>query len=144
MLPSFPFSTQSSSFSTLLKTSDDYNDLEYEFEPKNDIDIKIKSKRYSNYNNFYPIGKIDSLNPENFEEKINKLLFNFNEGDILTIIPTILYKDEYSVQKGLSIKSIKINNKTNLEHLYSMILAKALKLANEYTLELPDNLLILK
>jgi len=105
---------------------------------------KIKSKGYSEYNNYFPIGIMDSLNFEIFENKINNIINNLNDGEILTIIPTLLYKDEDSIQRGLSLKSTKLSNKTNLNHLFDLIEHSLIKLANEYTLELPEAFLILK
>jgi len=87
---------------------------------------------------------MDSLNFEIFENKINNIINNLNDGEILTIIPTLLYKDEDSIQRGLSLKSTKLSNKTNLNHLFDLIEHSLIKLANEYTLELPEAFLILK
>lgn len=78
----------------------------------------LKSKGYSDYNKYFPIGWFYSLSIPNVENKIKKILNNLDESEILTVIPTLLYKDENSMQRAYSLKSMKLNNKTNITFFF--------------------------
>jgi len=101
-------------------------------------------KGKSKYNNYFPLGYFHALDKNDYINKFNELLSIIDEGNILSIIPTIVYIDGSGSQKAMSVKSSKLSNKTNLKFYADMIIDQIRNLIDVYSFNNIDILIILK